>query len=80
MSSLEPGSCQGAEVTVTRRDGSPVGGAVVTAFTPGELMLRATTDAEGVARLVVDDCAFEGATITASGANLVPATVDYDAI
>lgn len=72
--------CLGAEVTVTTRDGTPAAGVVVTAFSPGELMLRATTDADGVARLVADECLFEGAVITASGGNYVPTFVDFDQI
>ena len=74
------GTCEGAEVNVTTRDGAPVANAVVTAFSPDELLLRAITDDEGVARLVVDDCLFEGATITASGPDYVPAIVEFDSL
>ena len=73
------GRCLGAEVTVTTRDGAPAAGAVVTAYVPGELMMRATTDGEGVARLVADECLFEDAVITASGADYVPVHVDFEA-
>jgi hypothetical protein len=74
------GTCEGVEVAVTTRDGAPVASAVVTAFSPDELLLRAITDDEGVARLVVDDCLFEGATITASGPDYVPAVVEFDSL
>jgi hypothetical protein len=73
---LDGDDCSWATLRVTG-DGVPVADAVVTAYRPGALLLIGLTDSSGEVGLATGECELTGATLTATGRDLVPASVEY---